>query len=184
MEIRISTTQILKILNILSWIIFIGLCIEAGGIIFNAFFTHFINPDAAKSFWKEIDLSNLYSYDYGYFFVATTLMSIVAIMKAILFYLIVKILYDKKLNLLDPFNKELRNLILNVSYLTLGIGIFSFWGINYTVWLINLNVRMPNFEDLGFSGADVWVFMSVILFVIAQIFKRGIELQEESDLTI
>ena len=31
MEIRITTKQILLFLNILSWIIFVGVCIEAGG---------------------------------------------------------------------------------------------------------------------------------------------------------
>ena len=36
MEIRITTNQILKLLEVLSWIIFIGLCIEAGGIAFKS----------------------------------------------------------------------------------------------------------------------------------------------------
>ena len=111
-------------------------------------------------------------------------MSIVAVMKALIFYLIVKILHDKKLNLSEPFSKELRSLIINVSYLSLGIGLFSYWGIHYSEWLVNQNVKMPDIQHLGFGGADVWLFMSVILFVIAQIFKRGIELQEENDLTI
>jgi hypothetical protein len=30
----------------------------------------------------------------------------------------------------------------------------------------------------------VWLFMSVTLFVIAQIFKRGIEIQTENELTV
>lgn len=184
MEIKISTQQILKILLILSWIIFIGVCIEAGGIIFASIFSHFVNPSTAKHFWKVIDLSNLYDRDAGYFFVVTILMSIVAVMKALIFYLIVKILHDKKLNLSEPFSKELRSLIINVSYLSLGIGLFSYWGIHYSEWLVNQNVKMPDIQHLGFGGADVWLFMSVILFVIAQIFKRGIELQEENELTI
>lgn len=184
MDIKISTKQILHFLYILSWIIFIGLCIDSGGIIFNAIYTHFINPNAAIQFWKKIDLYNLYNFDTGYFFAEVILMSIVAIMKAMLFYQIVKTLYDKKLNLSEPFNKELRRLIINISYLTLGIGTFSFWGINYSQWLINKGIKMPDIEDLGFGGADVWLFMSVILFVITQIFKRGVELQEENELTI
>jgi hypothetical protein len=184
MEIKISTQQVLNFLHVLAWIIFIGLCIEAGGIMFNAIFTHFVNPVTAKQFWKEIDLSNLYNQDSGYFLMETALMSIIAIMKALLFYLIVKNLYDKNLNLSEPFNKELRSLILNISYLTLGIGLFSFWGINYTKWIENQDIKMPDIQYLRFSGADVWLFMSVILFVIAQIFKKGIEMQEERELTI
>ncbi|MGX7668731.1 DUF2975 domain-containing protein [Flavobacterium pedocola] len=184
MEIKISTEQILKLLYILSWIIFIGLCIEAGGFIFNTFFALYINPIAAHNYWEGADFSNLYDYDKGQFCVVTTFMTITAIMKAIIFYLIVKILHDKKLNLSQPFNKETGRFIFNVSYLTLGIGIFSYWGVNYAGWLSTQGVKMPDIQHLQLAGADVWLFMSVTLFIIAQIFKKGIELQSEHELTI
>ena len=46
----ITTKQILKVLLVLSWIIFIGICIEAGGCIFSACYTLLINPINAASF--------------------------------------------------------------------------------------------------------------------------------------
>ncbi len=184
MEIKIGTQQILKILNVLSWIIFIGLCIEAGGIIFNAIFTQMVNPEAAKHFWKEIDLSGLYKYDSGYFLVITLLISIVLVMKAIMFYQIVRVLHNKKLNFSLPFNSYIARFISTLAYLALGIGLFSFWGVKYTQWLVDQGVTMPDVRYLRLGGADVWLFMCVVLFVIAQIVKRGIELQEENDLTI
>jgi hypothetical protein len=184
MEIKISTTQILKILYVLSWIIFVGVCIEAGGIIFNAFFTLVLNPADAKYFWQQVDLSNLYKYDPGYFFAETLLMSIVAVLRGILFYLIVKILHSKKLDMAQPFSKEVQRFIFKISYVTLGIGLFSYWGAKYAEWLVKQGVKMPDIEYLRLGGADVWLFMSVTLFVIAQIFKRGIEIQTENELTI
>jgi len=184
MEIKISTAQILKILYVLSWIIFVGLCIEAGGFIFNAFFTSVINPIDARHFWQQVDLSGLYNYDHGYFFVVTFIMIVVAVMRALLFYLIVKILHDKKLNMAQPFTKETGKFIFNVAYLSLGIGIFSWWGSKYSEWFISKGVKMPDIQYLRLGGADVWLFMSVTLFVIAQIFKRGIEIQTENELTI
>ncbi|WP_339839402.1 hypothetical protein [uncultured Flavobacterium sp.] len=85
MKIKITTNQILKVLEILSWIIFIGLCIEAGGIIVNTFISLFINPDGVENFWKGKEyLSSLYQYDYGYFMVVAIIMCIVAILKTIL----------------------------------------------------------------------------------------------------
>ena len=184
MDIKISTKQILKFLNILAWIIFIGLCVDAGGIFFNSLFIHFVNPNAATQSWKGVDLSNLYNFDTGHFFVETTLMSIVMIMKAILFYIIVKVLHYKKLDVSHPFSTDVRKSIFKLSYIALGIGLFSIWGLGYTKWLVEQGVQMPDIKELRFGGADVWLFMSVILFVIAQIFKRGIEFQEENDLTI
>jgi hypothetical protein len=180
MELKITTEQMLKILYVLSWIIFVGVCIEAGSFLFNAFYTLIINPVDAKYF----DLSELYNYDAGHFFVEILFMNIVAVMRACLFYLIVKILHDKKLNMAQPFNKEVGSFIFNVSYLSLGIGLFSYWGAKYTVWLVNQGVKMTDIQNLRLGGADVWLFMGVTLLVIAQIFKRGIEIQEENELTI
>ncbi|MGL2963354.1 DUF2975 domain-containing protein [Flavobacterium sp. RSB2_4_14] len=184
MEIKITTNHFLKVLHVLSWIIFIGLCIEAGGIIFNTFFTLFLNPIAAKNFWHQIDLSSLLDFDKGYFMVTTFLMTIVAVLKAILFYLIVKILHDKKLNLLQPFNNDLKRFVANMSYLAIGIALFSNWGAKHNHWFLEKGISMPDDNSMGFSGADVWLFMGIILLVIAQIFKRGIEIQSENELTI
>ena len=111
-------------------------------------------------------------------------MIIPAILKAVMFYLIVKILHDKKLNLSQPFNKEVGRFIFNVAYLALGIGLFSHWGTKQTEWLVTQGVQMPTIQHLRIGGADVWMFMSVTLYVIAQIFKRGIEIQSENELTI
>lgn len=180
MEIKISTRQILKILYVISWIIFIGVCIEAGSFIFNAFYTLVINPVNAK----YLDLTSLYQFDPGYYLVELLLMSIVGIMRALLFYLIIKILHDKKLDLAQPFNKELGRFIFHVSYLTFAIGLFSNWGVNFTEWFVSQGVKMPDIQHLRLGGADVWLFMGVTLFVIAHIFKRGIEIQSENDLTI
>ncbi len=184
MEIKISTELKLKILYILSWIVFIGLCIEAGGFIFNTLFTSFFNPIGANYFWKEIDLSDLYKFDSGYFCVIGFLMSLVTILKAILFYLIVKLLHDKKLDLSQPFTHEFRHFIIIASYLSVGIGMFSFWGAKHVEWFVAQGVKMPEIQVLKFGGADVWFFMAITLYVIAQIFKKGIEIQTENDLTI
>jgi len=184
MEIKITTRQILKILYVVSWIIFIGVCIEAGGFIFKTFFTLVINPIGANNFWEKIDLSSLYKHDPGYFFVETLLMSIAAVLKACIFYLIVKILHDKKLDMSQPFSREMGRFIFNVSYLALGIGLFSCWGAKYAEWFVKQGVKMPDIQYLRLGGADVWLFMGVTLFVIAQIFKRGIEIQTENELTV
>lgn len=185
MEIKITTHQILKVLQILSWIIFIGLCIEAGGIAVNTIITLFINPQGVKNFWEGSGyLSILFTFDHGHFFVITLIMTIVAVLKAIMFYLIVQLFTEKKLNISQPFSLELRSFIKNLSYLAMGIGLFSQFGFKYSVWLTKQNIPAADLQSLHIGGADVWLFMAVILFVIAQIIKRGIEIQTENDLTI
>lgn len=184
MEIKISSKQMLMVLRILCWIIFIGLSIEAGGILFNLFYTLLYNPIGAGFFWNQIDFSSLYQFDKGHFIVVTGIMSIIAILKAIMFYLIIRIIENKELSLTSPFNHSVRKFILLEAFISFGIGFFTNYGMNYTEWLANQNIKMPTIHVLKIAGGDVWLFMGVILFVIAYVFKRGIELQEEIDLTV
>ena len=84
----------------------------------------------------------------------------------------------------QPFSQEVRHFIIKIAYLALGIGLFTSWGVKYTGWLVSQGVKMPDTQHLRLGGADVWLFMGIILFVIAQIFKRGIEIQTENELTV
>lgn len=174
----------LKALHVISWIIFIGVCIEAGGFIFNAILTFILDPVGAWKFWKEVDLSELYHYNQTYFVTVTSLMIIVAVLRAVMFYIILKIFNDKKISLSQPFNETVKRFIINIAWLALGIGLFSFWGAKYTEGIVTQGVNMPDLQHLRLGGADVWLFMGVTLLVIARIFKKGIEIQNENDLTI
>ena len=178
------TKLILQILHILAWVIFIGVCIEASGSIFSAAYTLLINQINAATFWVGNDLSGLYKYDPGFFLVETLLISIASVLKACLFYLIIKILYDKKLSIAQPFNNEVRLFLIRGSASSFGIGLFTVWGVGYTEWLVNQGIQMPDTQHLRLGGADLWLLMSVILFVISQIFKQGIEIQSENELTV
>jgi len=151
---KITTQQVLKFLNVLSWIIFVGVCFEAGGFIVNTFYTLVINPVDAKHFWPEVDLSGLYKWDRGYFIIETVLMCFVAILRCWIFWL------------------------------ALLTGMFSFWGAKYVEWFAKQGVKMPELQYMRIGGADVWLFMGVVLYVISQIFKRGIEIQSENELTV
>ncbi len=69
MEIKITTNQILKVLLIVSWIIFLGVCVEAGSFLFNILYTMVINPGNSSC----LKLSELYAYDRGQFVVVLIL---------------------------------------------------------------------------------------------------------------
>jgi len=76
MEIRITTSHILKVLLLLTWIIFIGLCVEAGAIIVNTFITLFINPDAVKNFWEKTRFHKTIQYTFKRFHFKTVVLVI------------------------------------------------------------------------------------------------------------
>ena len=180
---KISAKQVLGILYIFSWIIFAGVCVEAGGFIFNTVYD-LVRPIGARNFWEGMDLSPLYHWDRGYFLVETSLMCLVAVMRAWIFYLIIRILHNKKLDLSQPFNQEVGRFISMLSYLSLMTGVLAQMGTKYAEWFVQQGVKMPDVHYLRLGGADVWLFMGVTLFVIAHIFKRGIEIQSENELTV
>ncbi|ULT45661.1 DUF2975 domain-containing protein [Niabella defluvii] len=106
------------------------------------------------------------------------------VLKAILFYLIISILHNKQLTLEQPFTFIAQRFIIRIASLSLSIGLFSILGVKGAAWLSGQGVKMPDLQALHLSGADVWIFMSMALFVVAYIFKKGIELQTEQDLTV
>jgi hypothetical protein len=180
MELKINAALLFKLLHLISWIVFIGLCIEAGSYIFNAIFTIAVNPINAS----YLNLSALHDQDAGNYIVIIAFMTIVAILKALLFYLLVKLFYEKKIVLHQPFTSALVQFISNSASVTLGIGLVAYSAKNYILWLINQGIKMPNLETLGIAGADVWLFMGIVLLAITQFFKKGKEIQDENELTI
>jgi hypothetical protein len=184
MVFTLSTKRILQLLLIVSWIIFVGLSIEAGGFLFNTIYSNFYQPLNANNFWNGVNLSSLYEYDRGFYAVFTGLVCIVAILKALMFYMIIKLLSkDEFLDQL-PFNAWMKKLIQLISYISFGIALFSHWSIKYSKWFIQQGVQMPDLQELKLASGDVWLFLGIIMLIISQIINRGIELQKESDLTI
>lgn len=181
---KVTTEQTLKVLNVLAWIIFVGVSIEAGGWIFSTFYTLGINSVNAHRSWPGLDLWSLYSYGRGYFLAEMVQISFVSLMRAVLFYLIIDLLQNKKLDIARPFSKGVGRFLFLASFLSLLIGLFSWVGAEYTGWLVSQGVKLPDLQHLRLAGADVWLFMGVTLFVIAQIFKKGIEIQTENELTV
>ncbi|WP_333695467.1 DUF2975 domain-containing protein [Flavobacterium sp.] len=175
-----NNETILKGLHVMSWIIFLGLCIEAGALIFNWIYAYF-NPVVSQNLYKGLDLSDMYENQYPHF---TGLMSFVvmgAILKAYLFYLVIKIFL--KLNWVKPFDREIANRIEKISYEAVAIAVLSFIAQKYTTHLIHKGYEVSDVANF-WSDTPAFLMMAAILYIIAQVFKKGIELQNENDLTV
>lgn len=185
MEIRITSKQILGVLHVFSWIIFAGLCVEAGGVLVNTAITACINPAGVRNFWQGREfLTALLQWDYGYFLVITGLMIIVAVLKSLLFYQIIKLFTEKKMALSQPFNSVLVRGMSLCCWMALGIGLFAHAGQEYVRWLTPMVGTEAALEAMHLDGADVWLFMAVVLMLITQVIKRGVAMQAENELTI
>jgi len=53
----------------------------------------------------------------------------------------------------------------------------------YCDWLTKKGVTFPDLQPV-LSGAGEFLLLGAIIFIIAQVFKRGIEIQTENELTV
>ncbi|RYF80743.1 MAG: DUF2975 domain-containing protein [Chitinophagaceae bacterium] len=159
--------------------------VEAGALAVNVVITLFFYSGQVGLFWDGAPyLTKLYQAGDTHFIVITSYMLIVAVLKTIMFYKIVVVFSEKRLKLSQPFNPALQRFIVLQAYIALGIGFFSQAAHQYSSGLVSQGYDRPDLQELHLAGADVWLFMAVVLFIIVQLVKRGIALQQENDLTI
>ena len=82
-----STTNnfVFKGLRVVAWIIFVALCIEAGALIVNFFFSLY-KPEVVQNLYQKLDLSEMYQRNSAAFFSIYSFILLIAILKAVLFY--------------------------------------------------------------------------------------------------
>ena len=61
-----NTKQILKLMHILTWIVFIGLCIKTG-VILISYLVSINNPEASKNLFGGLNLYQYYNFSFRVF---------------------------------------------------------------------------------------------------------------------
>jgi hypothetical protein len=173
---KTKTESILTTMNVLTWIVFIGLLIKTGALIVS-YSISILNPEVTKNLYMGLDLFPLRKLDFLKYSVNAFLMITLLGLKAYTSYLVIQIL--SKINLEHPFTMSVALLIERVSHV-----IFVIWAVSM---LANINHQwllqngLPTSEN-WISGE--FIFLAGVIFIIAQIFKKGIEIQSENELTI
>jgi len=169
-----------KFLTVIAWIIFVGLSIEACALLVNFVFSLF-NPLVVKNLYQKLDLSEMYNRSKWVYFTIYSFILAIASLKAVMFYCVIQLV--TKLDLAKPFSIFVSKKITTISYITFSIGLISI-------------VARETANNLSHKGFDInrlnefWVdsqafiLMAAVIYAIAIIFKRGIELQNENDSTI
>jgi hypothetical protein len=174
---KTKTLSILKIMKIITWIVFIGLCIKAGSIIISFFVSLFISQDAVKNLYLGLTLIDVYQTSIWHYIVFVTLLVLLTSLEAYIAYLVTRIFL--KLNLDHPFSVQVNLLVLKISHVALATGLVSLIANGYSKYLIGEGI------SLHFNwGTTEFIFLSGIIYILAQILRRGIEIQSENELTI
>lgn len=168
------------ILHIVTWIIFVGLCIEAGGLIVNFIFSLF-KPEMVSKLYQKLDLSSMYQQSKWTYFGMYGFVISISVLKSMLFYILIEMLY--KLDLSKPFSSFAAKKITQISYFTFSIGILSFIASQTAKNLSHHGYEIDKLSQF-WVDSEAFILMAAIIFVIAAIFRKGVEIQNENDLTI
>jgi hypothetical protein len=171
---------VFTVLKIVSWLIFVGLSIEAGGLIVNFVFSLY-KPEFVQNLYQKLDLSEMYDRSKWAFFSMYSFILVISVLKVVLFYIVARLVI--KINLAKPFNSYVSKQIYLMSYYTLSTGILSYIARETAK---NLQHRGYAVENLNQFWADsqAFILMAAVIYIIATIFSRGVEIQNENDLTV
>jgi hypothetical protein len=171
---------VFKGLTIVAWLIFVGLSIEAGGLIVNFFFSLF-KPEIVGNLYQKLDLTQMYNESKTAFFGIYSFIIFISILKAILFYIVIRLMH--KMDLTKPFDTFVSNQILLISYYTLSIGVLSLIARQTAQNLMHYGFITDSLNPF-WVDSQAFILMGAVIYIIATIFKKGVDLQNENDLTV
>jgi hypothetical protein len=178
MEIKVKTRTegVLAIMNVLAWLAFIGFMIKAGAIAIS-YGVSCVNPGAARNLYMGQNLYRLSQFSFWHYTLSVGLMVAILCAKAFVFFLATKILM--KVNMVSPFKIEVARIIQKIGYVLLITWFVAMAANAHSDWLMKTTG-----EPYGEWIETEFIFMAGLVFIISQVFKRGVEIQSENDLTV
>lgn len=173
-------TLVFTFLHIMAWLIFVGLSIEAGGLIVNFVFSLY-EPGFIPNLYQKLDLTEMYVVNKWGFFSMYSFILVISVLKAYLFYIVIMLLL--RLDLSKPFSSFVSEKISQISYFTFTIGLLSYMARETANDLLRRGYNVEQLNQFWVDSA-AFILMAAIVYIIATIFKKGIELQNENDLTV
>ena len=167
-------------LHIVAWVIFVGLGIEAAALIVNFIFSIY-KPEFVQNLYQKLDLSEMYHRSKGAFYGIYSFILFISLLKACLFYVVIELLW--KLDIAKPFNSFASKKITLISYYTFSIGILSYIARQTAKYLQHQGFVIDSLNEF-WADSQAFILMAAVIYVIATIFKKGVEIQNENDLTV
>ena len=167
-------------LYIVAWLIFVGLSIEAGGLVVNFFFNLY-KPEFIQNLYQKLDLTIMYKDSRLAFFGIYAFILTVSILKACLFYIVIRLMHTMDLS--KPFSSFVARQISQISYYTFSIGLLSCIARQLAKNLMHYGFQTDSLNQFWADG-EAFILMGAVIYIIATIFKKGVDIQNENDLTV
>lgn len=176
MSTKTRTETILMVMHVIAWIAFIGLLIEAGAVLVT-YGISAASPGAAAKMYKGQDLLSLRLYDFWHYTGIVSLKAAILILEAYTAFIVIKVLSSIKMA--NPFTLEVAKKLENIAYTLILVWVVV---LIYNGQLKWLSKDVADLQDKQLS-ADFIVYAGLV-FIISQVFKKGVEIQTENELTV
>ena len=166
----IKNKWVFTFLQIISWIIFVGVTIEAAALLVNFVFSLF-KPEMVSRLYEKLDLSTVYAQSKWTYFQLYSLILFIASLKTMLFYQVIKLVTNFDWS--KPFSAVVSERITKISHFTWLIGLASFVARSSTSRLDHLGYEVSEL-DRFWEDTGAFLTMGAVIYVIALIFSKGV----------
>ena len=166
----------LVFLKLIFRIILIGLLINIISILW-VYISHYYHWTSVRKYFSSVNFTKIFNEDISAFNVILIGVFITTLLKIDFVNKIIKIL--KNLNLQNPFEDVFYSLIISISKISLIIGIIN--------WLLHFYIEfsVKNELILSYQVTELnFLFLSALLYIIGQVYKKALYLKSENELTI
>jgi hypothetical protein len=87
------------------------------------------------------------------------------------------------MDLSKPFNSFVSTQISHLSYYTITIGLLSYIARQFVKNLMHHGFVPDNLNQF-WADSQAFILMGAVIYIIATIFKKGVDIQNENDLTV
>jgi hypothetical protein len=126
-------------------------------------------------------MSEMYAKSKWAFFSMYSFILAIAMLKATMFYVVIRLV--SKLDLAKPFNSFVSEQISLISYYTFSVGLLSYIGRESARQLQHHGFVTDNLSRF-WDDSQAYILMAAVIYIIAAIFSKGVEIQNENDLTV
>src|SRR6187455_3310736 len=168
---KTKTEKILLVLKVLAWLALAGYIVQCGSQIIS-FGVSFFNPEAAKHIYgTSLALHEMYQHNQRYFINIMSFLIALSAMHSYVWYSVAGML--TKLNLQEPFSRKVARTLEEIGIQMLGIWIVSVIAQQSVAWM----AKNSGIQVGSLHAVNEYLFIAGIVYIISQVFKRGIEIQ-------
>jgi hypothetical protein len=171
-----SKNQTLLItMKVVAWIAWIGLAVKCGSVLVS-YIVSIFNPIAAQDLYRGLDLSAYLQAGFWQYSMVAAYHALMFGIQAYAAFLVAILL--GKLNIERPFSDAVAKSLQRISQ-----SVLVLW---FVALAHNLHVTaLQRYMGIPANPVSIeFIILAGIIYILAHLFKRGIEIQAENDLTV